>query len=111
MIRRIPILPTIIVVVAIAIMIGLGVWQLQRAKWKEGLLARYYQAENLPPISFPTVPLRNDQLPLFRYATGNCLRPVSSRAVAGERRLERRRLLRRHSGIHPACGAPQPPQT
>ena len=39
------ILPTIIVVVAIAIMIGLGVWQLQ-AKWKEGLLARYYQAEN-----------------------------------------------------------------
>jgi hypothetical protein len=30
------------------------------------------------------VPLRNDQLPLFRHATGNCLRPASSRAVAGE---------------------------
>ena len=39
-------------------MIGLGVWQLQRAKWKEGLLARYAAAEKLPPITFPTVPLR-----------------------------------------------------
>jgi len=84
MTRRIPILPTIVVVVGIVIMISLGLWQLQRAKWKEGLLARYHHAENLPPITFPTMPLRDDQLPLFRYASGNCLRPVSSRAVAGE---------------------------
>jgi cytochrome oxidase assembly protein ShyY1 len=30
------------------------------------------------------VPLSNDQLPLFRHATGLCLRPVTSRAIAGE---------------------------
>src|SRR5205085_173423 len=37
-IRRLPLIPTIIVAAAVAIMIGLGVWQLQRARWKEGLL-------------------------------------------------------------------------
>lgn len=86
MIRRLPIFPTILVALAVAIMIGLGVWQLQRAKWKEGLLARYANAEKLPPISFPTAPIHTEQLPLFRYATGLCLRPVAERAIAGENR-------------------------
>jgi cytochrome oxidase assembly protein ShyY1 len=84
MIRRLPVLATIIVAAAVAVMIGLGVWQLQRAKWKEGLIAQYTAAQKLPPITWPTVPLKKDQLPLFRYATGVCLRPVSSHAVAGE---------------------------
>lgn len=84
MTRRIPIVPTLVVVVAVALMTGLGVWQLQRAKWKEGLLAKYERAEKLPPITWPTTPLHADQLPLFRHATGMCLRPVGRRAVAGE---------------------------
>src|SRR5438270_9970437 len=67
-------------------MIGLGAWQLSRAKWKEGLIARYAEAEKLPPVAFPTVPLRSDQLPLFRHATGVCLRVVGQRAQAGENR-------------------------
>jgi cytochrome oxidase assembly protein ShyY1 len=86
MMKRLPIIPTIVVLAAVAVMIALGVWQLQRAKWKEGILARYAQAERLPPIEFPTVPLRNDQLPLFRHATGVCLRVVGQRAQAGEDR-------------------------
>jgi cytochrome oxidase assembly protein ShyY1 len=84
MIRRLPVIPTIIVALAVAVMVGLGIWQLQRARWKEGLLAQYQQAEKLPPIIWPTVPVRSDQLPLFRHATGVCLRPVGKRAVAGE---------------------------
>src|SRR4051795_10500618 len=84
MTRRVPILASIIVAAAVAVLIGLGVWQLQRAKWKEGLFARYSQAEKLPPITWPTVPLKSDQLPLFRHATGVCLRPVGKRAQAGE---------------------------
>ena len=84
MTRRLPVIPTIIVGIAVAVMIGLGVWQLQRAKWKEILLAKYAAAEKLPPISWPTLPLKDEQLPLFRYATGVCLRPVGTRAVAGE---------------------------
>lgn len=84
MIKRLPIISTIIVAAAAALMIGLGVWQLQRAKWKEGLLAQYRQAEALPPITWPAVPIQSDQLPLFRHATGACQRPVGKRAVAGE---------------------------
>ncbi|HEX3677440.1 MAG TPA: SURF1 family protein [Sphingomicrobium sp.] len=84
MTRRLPVVASIIVAAAVALMIGLGIWQLQRAKWKEGLLAQYSKAQKQPPITWPTVPLRADQLPLFRHATGVCLRPVASRAIAGE---------------------------
>jgi len=84
MIRRLPVIATIVVVAAGAAMISLGVWQLHRAKWKEGLLARYERAEKLPPIVWPTVPLKNADLPLFRHATGMCLRPVGKRTAGGE---------------------------
>lgn len=84
--RRLPVIPTMLVVVAVALMIGLGIWQLHRARWKEALLAQYALADRLPPISFPTMPVRNDQLPLFRHATGVCLRIVGKRAVVGENR-------------------------
>jgi cytochrome oxidase assembly protein ShyY1 len=86
MTRRIPIVASIVVAAAVAAMIGLGIWQLQRAKWKEGLLAQYNQAQKLPPIAWPTVTPPKDQLPLFRSATAVCLRPVSKRAMAGENR-------------------------
>ena len=84
MTRRWPLVPTILVIAAVAVMIGLGLWQLQRAKTKEALIARYAQADKLPPIAFPTMPMKDDQLPLFRHATGVCLRPVGTRAVGGE---------------------------
>ena len=86
MIRRLPVIPTIVVLLAVAIMIGLGVWQLQRAQWKDRLLAQYRHAESQPPIVWPTVPPKDDQLPLFRSATGVCLRTIGGRAVAGENR-------------------------
>ena len=86
MMRRLPIVPTIIVIAAVAIMIGLGLWQLRRAHEKDALIARYQHAANLPPITWPTEPLPAEQLPLFRHATGMCLRPVGQRAVAGENR-------------------------
>jgi surfeit locus 1 family protein len=86
MTRRLPIIPTIVVLAAVALMIGLGVWQLRRAQWKDGLLAQYSHAETLPPIVWPTAPTRSDRLPLFRHATGMCLHPVAQRAIAGENR-------------------------
>lgn len=85
MTRRLPLVPTLIVAAAVAVMIGLGVWQLSRAQWKEQLLADYRGAAKLPPIAYPTAP-RTGPPPLYRWATGNCLRPVSHRATAGANR-------------------------
>jgi len=82
--RRLPLVPTIIVAAAVLILVWLGVWQLQRAGEKKALLTRYAEAERLPPIAWPTVPLDKAHLPLFRHATGVCLRPVGKRAIAGE---------------------------
>jgi len=82
--RAVPIVPTIVVALACALMISLGVWQLHRAKWKEGLLAQYAKAQNMPPIAWPTIPQKQDQLPLFRHATGVCLQPIGKRASSGE---------------------------
>lgn len=81
--RRPPLIPTIIVALAVATMIGLGVWQLGRAQEKEALLARYQAAAGKPPVAWPTMPLAADQLPLFRRATGMCLEPTDVMAVAG----------------------------
>jgi surfeit locus 1 family protein len=86
MIRRLPLIPTVIVAAAVATMIGLGIWQLQRAGWKERLLSQYSAAEKLPPITWPTTPLKAEQLPLYRHATAVCLRPIGKRAMAGENR-------------------------
>ncbi len=85
MTRRVPVLATLIVVLAAATMVALGFWQISRAHWKERLLAQYQAAEKQPPIAFPTAPT-NAEPPLFRWATGNCIRPVGHRAVAGENR-------------------------
>ncbi|MEO7258085.1 MAG: SURF1 family protein [Luteimonas sp.] len=86
MIRKLPLIPTLIVAAAIAVMIALGFWQLRRAHEKQVLLARYRTAQTLPPISFPTAPIHSDRLPLFRHATGLCLRVVAKRTAAGNNR-------------------------
>ena len=48
--RRLPILPTLVVAAALAAMIALGVWQLRRAEWKEGLLASYRANAGAPMV-------------------------------------------------------------
>ena len=85
MIRRLPLIPTMLVAIAVAVMVGLGIWQLGRAQEKDALIAQYRAAQNLPPIAFPTVPV-GEELPLFRYATGVCLQPVAQRSTAGRNR-------------------------
>jgi surfeit locus 1 family protein len=81
--RRIPIVATIVVLAAVAVMVRLGFWQLDRLEQKEALLARYSQAQTLS--SEATWP-RTDaeaQLVLYRHARITCDRVVSLRAIAG----------------------------
>jgi surfeit locus 1 family protein len=80
--KRVPIIATILVGLAVAAMIALGVWQLQRRAEKEALLARYARNVTLPPMAFPRIPIGNDLL--FRRASAFCLQPVSF-AIEGGR--------------------------
>jgi len=81
-IRRIPLLPTILVLVAVAAMIALGVWQLQRAGWKDGLIARYAANRDLPPMTFPALAPVADTA-MFRKARVTCLRVAAWRVTGG----------------------------
>jgi cytochrome oxidase assembly protein ShyY1 len=80
---KLPLIPTLLVGAAVLAMIALGIWQLSRAGEKDALLARYASATALPPTSFPTTPVADDALPLFRRATGFCLRVTGTRRTAG----------------------------
>ncbi len=81
---RIPLLPTILVVAAAGVMVWLGIWQLHRMTWKEGLLAEYRAAAGKPPVAFPRIP--TDQSLLFRRSEAFCLQPVGWRASSGRNR-------------------------
>lgn len=83
--KRWPIIPTMIVIIAVAIMIGLGVWQLQRKAEKEALLARYNAADGLPAIAWPIVP-DPKALPLFRRSTVMCGKVIKIESVSGSNR-------------------------
>lgn len=79
--KRVPVLATLIVLAAIALMIRLGFWQLERADEKARLLTRFSVAGSMPEIAFPAVS-SGDAL-LFRKAAGFCLEPVSETVTAG----------------------------
>ncbi len=84
--RRIPIIATIVVLAAVATMVGLGFWQIGRATEKEALLARYEAASGLPAVAFPVQAMAREAMPLFRQSEANCLEPLAVKAVAGRNR-------------------------
>ena len=80
---RIPVVPTIIVGLAVAAMVALGIWQLDRAAWKADLLEQYAANQEMPAMAFPKVPVLSDNL-LYRRARGDCLSVASWSARAGQ---------------------------
>lgn len=72
--RRLPIVATILVMAAVAAMIGLGFWQLQRRTEKLAALAVLAANPSKPPIALP-IPAIGDDL-LFRRAGAMCLSPT-----------------------------------
>ncbi len=50
MIRRLPVLPTLIVLIAAAVMVRLGFWQLDRLHQKEALLESFAAAQRDPAV-------------------------------------------------------------
>ncbi len=78
---KLRLIPTLIVALACAGMIALGLWQLRRADEKAALLARYAAASKLPPMAFPFTPSGPDAL--FRKAGGLCLEALSPTIEGG----------------------------
>lgn len=79
---RFPLLPTLVVGAAILVMIGLGIWQLQRRAEKEGMLALAAANPAKPAISFPSIPPVPAEL-LFRRSSLHCLHVVGWQTEAG----------------------------
>lgn len=73
--KRLPIFATLIVAAAVAVMIGLGVWQLQRAGWKERMLAELAAAPAKPAVDLDPLLAGGGDAPAdlaFRRALVSC---------------------------------------
>lgn len=80
--RRPPLGATVFVLVAVAAMIGLGMWQLHRRAWKEALIARYVAAS----AQTGAVALTGTDIPDFaayRRVLWDCPEPGADQVVAG----------------------------
>lgn len=86
--KRLPILATLVVAAAVAVMIGLGVWQLQRAAWKDRLLAELEAIQSLPPLDLDQALAASEAPALaFRRARITCsAREATASPRAGRNR-------------------------
>ncbi|GMN14662.1 SURF1 family protein [Altererythrobacter sp. MTPC7] len=83
MTKKLPLIPTIIVLVAVLVMIRLGFWQLDRADEKDAMLARYAGAgEIAAPVRYPRSEEAAEPV-LYRRSSVECERVVERRATAG----------------------------
>jgi surfeit locus 1 family protein len=82
-VKRVPIVATAIVALAVAAMVVLGTWQLRRSAWKTALIATYEANRGKPPIAWPAMLPKDDSQLLYRRATGYCLQPVGWRETVG----------------------------
>lgn len=72
--RPFPVFATVLVAIAVTVMIGLGIWQLQRRGEKLAELKVLAANPSKPVIAFPRFAFGDDLL--FRRATAFCLKPV-----------------------------------
>jgi surfeit locus 1 family protein len=83
MLRRLPVVATLVVLVAVGIMVRLGFWQLDRLHQKEEMLARYEAAQSMSS----EVPWPRDaqarEAALYRHTTIYCANILALNAKAG----------------------------
>lgn len=81
------VIPLVFGLVGTAILFGLGVWQLQRLDWKEGVIARIEERITAVPVALPAAPdpEADAYLPveLVATVTGAPLRVLGAWRVAG----------------------------
>lgn len=77
-----PVLPTLVVALAVAVMIALGVWQMDRADEKTKALSQYRANLALPATAYPAANPA-DATYLFRTVSAHCLRVTGWRSLGG----------------------------
>lgn len=83
MIRRLPVVPTLVVLCAAGLMIGLGFWQIARLHQKEAMLARYGAAQHDPqPVAWPG-DAESARRVYYRHSMIRCASAEDFGAVAG----------------------------
>ncbi len=83
MIRRLPIIPTLVVLAAAAIMVRLGFWQLDRMLQKDAMLTRYAAAQAMSAnVSWPRDAAARE-LALYRHSELGCTQVKAMSAIAG----------------------------
>lgn len=93
--KRYPVIPTVLVAAAVAVMIGLGIWQLHRAQWKDRMIAELVAASTMPALDLDPLldgEAGGEPMPpiAFRKAIATChVRNVlpdlrGGRSIAGE---------------------------
>ncbi len=106
-IRRWPVVPTLIVLAAAAVMVGLGVWQLQRAEWKADLKARYAAAlasDSMRPFPADDGGAFKEE-DLFHATAFDCTEVLDRQAIAGRNAEDRAgfaQIVRCQTGRGPA---------
>lgn len=86
MIRRLPILPTLVVLIAAGIMVRLGFWQLDRLHQKEAMLASYAASDRNAPAVQIDISKPNGNL-AYRQVHYTCRLPGKTQLVAGHNSL------------------------
>jgi surfeit locus 1 family protein len=90
MLKRLPLLPTLVVLAAVLVMVRLGFWQIDRMHQKNAAIASYGAAQGNPaPIAFWPATAQDAQEVLFRRAAIECVKggsdnPKAGRNAAGE---------------------------
>lgn len=83
MTRRVPVVATLVVVLAVTTMIALGFWQLRRMNEKEVELDRYEQASALSAEVPWSATATDRESTLYRRSTVNCVAVERVETVAG----------------------------
>jgi cytochrome oxidase assembly protein ShyY1 len=83
MIRRLPLVPTVLVLIAVGVMIRLGFWQLDRLEQKEALLERYAAAASFSSEAPWPRDAEAAEASLYRRARIRCVDVTEPSWIAG----------------------------
>ena len=108
MLKRLPVIATLVVLTAVAVMIRLGFWQIERMHQKDALLERLATNPSLPELAFPAV--EGDELHLFRSASLQCDTPAVH-SIEGAGKLGSRTIVKCSNGALVQLGTALDPAT